>query len=160
MPRQRPGTSEQAVRTPELLLTAVKRKLCIQAFAMDLAASAENSVAPSFFSEQDNALVQAWPRAGWSWLNPPFSKLEPWVKKAYEESLLGTQTAMLVPAGVGANWFRNWVHGYGYVLLLNGRVTFVGHSKPYPKDLVLILYTPYGANGNDIWDWRREPERC
>ena len=48
---------------------------------------------------------------------------------------------MLVPAGVGSNWWKAWVHHKAYVFLLNGRITFVGQPTCYPKDCCLLYYT-------------------
>jgi hypothetical protein len=96
---------------------------------------------------------------GWNWLNPPFSDLRTWVQKALEESRQGAHTAMLVPAGVGANWWRDWVHTKARVLLLNGRITFVGHNQPYPKDCALLLYEPNVIPAYETWTWMDERHR-
>jgi phage N-6-adenine-methyltransferase len=159
MPRQQPGTSKQDVRTPKVFLAAVKRRLGIDSFIVDLAASQSNTIAKQFYSERSNALVQSWVFDGWNWLNPPFSDLRPWAQKAFEESRQGAHTAMLVPAGVGANWWRDWVHTKARVLLLNGRITFVGHKQPYPKDCVLLLYEACVIPGYEIWTWPNELQR-
>ena len=108
-----------------------------------------------FCSEADNALVQPWRTKGreWAWLNPPFADLGPWVENAWYESRIGVRFVMLVPAGVGANWWRDWVHQKTFVLLLNGRITFVGESMPYPKDCCLLVFGPDLAPGSDIWNW-------
>lgn len=159
MPRQQPGTSKQDVRTPKVFLAAVKHRLGIDRFIVDLAASKSNTVAKKFYSERSNALVQPWVFDGWNWLNPPFCDLKPWVQKAYEESGLGAHTAMLVPAGVGSNWWRDWVHSKARVLLLNGRITFVGHKQPYPKDCALLLYEPNVVPAYECWTWMNESQR-
>lgn len=152
MPRQRPGRSEQVVCTPVVFLQAVKARLGIDTFAVDLAASKENTVARRFYSKASNALVQPWTFDGFNWLNPPFGDLAPWVQKAYEESRKGARTAMLVPAGVGANWWRDWVHEKASVLFLNGRITFVGHDDAYPKDCALLIYAGHQPS-YEIWSW-------
>lgn len=175
MPRQRPGTSEQNVATPWPVIRAAERKLHISSFCWDLAADATNqkvsghdlcTVQRRYFTEADDALTQDWlatsddwEYAGtpWNWLNPPFARLNRWMEKCVTEAARGAHTAILVPSSSGSRWYRDWVHGYGYVLHLSGRVTFEGHTKPYPKDLDLILYTPWGANGSDVWPWREEP---
>ncbi len=159
MPKQQPGTSKQDVQTPKVFLSAVKHRLGIDAFIVDLAASKANTVAKQFYSERSNALVQSWVFDGWNWLNPPFGDIRPWVQKAYEESRKSAHTAMLVPAGVGANWWRDWVHGKARVLLLNGRITFVGHKQPYPKDCALLIYEPSVIPAYECWTWPDEMKR-
>jgi DNA (cytosine-5)-methyltransferase 1 len=154
MPQQKPGRSEQVVATPPEFLSAVKNRLRITEFAYDLAASAENSVAPRYFDEETNALSQDWYTIeGWLWLNPPYSNIEPWVAKAAAESRFGAQIAMLVPASVGANWWRDYVRKTAYITFLNNRIKFVGHEHLYPKDLALLLYTKYLQGGDCMWRW-------
>lgn len=170
MPRQRPGKSEQAVCTPVVFLRALKARLGIDHFAVDLAASRENTVAPRFYSKASNALLQPWHNhEGWLFCNPPFGDITPWVEKAFEERKLGARTAMLVPAGVGSNWWRDHVHEKSRVLLLNGRLTFVGHKQPYPKDCALLLYASFRdfdkyskdlTPGYSIWSWQQAKKKA
>ena len=158
MPKQKPGKSKQDYGTPPELLAAVKNRLKISGFALDIAATpGVNSVAPLCFCECHlDALApeQSWGRNGWSWLNPPYADIEPWVRKALDESEKGAHIAMLVPASVGSNWWYNWVEPYAYINYLNGRLTFVGEKAPYPKDCALLLYTPWGCRGSETWSWR------
>jgi phage N-6-adenine-methyltransferase len=157
-PKQKPGLSRQDYQTPPEFLEAVKSRLGIRAFAIDLAASAENTAASRFYSEADDSLKQPWTVGGWGWLNPPFARIEPWVQRAYDQSRIGARVAVLVPAGVGSNWWRDWVHGKALALMLNGRITFVGEPTCYPKDCCLLLYAPYVAPGYDVWSWPEQPK--
>jgi len=159
MPAQKPGRSRQDYQTPPEFLDAVKKRLFISNFSWDLAASAENSVTDGgYYDEEQNSLLQPWEdlpyQDGWLWLNPPFAILTPWVTKARLAALKGAQIAMLVPAAVGANWWRDWVHDKAHVLFLNGRITFVGADDPYPKDCALLLYTPFCFGGYECWNWK------
>jgi phage N-6-adenine-methyltransferase len=155
MPAQKPGRSEQVVETPEAFIKAVKTRLGVPNFAWDLAASKENAKAPAYWTEKDDSLSRPWsPIFGWSWLNPPYSDITPWVKKCWEEAQRGSQIACLVPASVGSNWWATYVHDKAYVTFLNGRITFVGHDSPYPKDLALLLYTPFLDGGSCVWKWK------
>jgi phage N-6-adenine-methyltransferase len=155
MPEQKPYRSKQDYGTPPEFLTAVKNRLCITKFVIDLAASKENAVAEIFYTEEDDSLGPIkWDWGGWAWLNPPFSRIEPWVAKAAKEASNGAHIAVLVPAAVGSNWWRDWVEAYAYQSFLNGRLTFVGETAPYPKDCALLLYTPWQFMGHEIWNWR------
>ena len=60
---------------------------------------------------------------------------------------------LLVPASVGSNWYAENIHGRALVLALSPRVRFVGHSGPFPKDLILAAYGK--ATGFDCWRWRK-----
>ena len=157
-PAQKPGRSVQNYRTSLPFLAAVRMLLKIDDFAIDLAADATNHVTTCYFDERTNALKQDWTwwtPHGWGWLNPPFADIAPWVEKA---ATSGNHIAMLVPASVGANWWKAWVHHRAKVLFLNGRLAFM-HDKPtwlYPKDCALLLYgSGLEQRPNyDIWTWR------
>lgn len=161
MPAQKPGRSVQEVCTPPEFIAAACHKLRIPQFAIDLAADESNTVAEHWFDEQQNSLIQPWSlytsEPGlWGWLNMPFGKIEPWVQKCYQEARKGAKTAALVPAAVGSNWWRDWVHRKASVLLLNGRITFVGHPTCYPKDCCLLLYETNRICAYDVWTWPEE----
>lgn len=158
-PRQKPGRSKQDVGTPEDFLQAVKDTLGIDAFYCDLAATDENRKAGLYLSPEIDALSVPWTfRDGWCWLNPEFSNIAPWVQKSYESAAHdGVHIAVLVPAAVGSNWWRDWVHDKADVRFLNGRITFDGHTQPYPKDCALLLYSPpsIACRGSyDVWTWK------
>lgn len=181
MPKQRPGKSRQDYQTPKELLFAIKKRLQIDEFEIDLAADDTNAVCTPYITEEMDSLVVDWPltEGGWCWLNPPFGDIEPWVAKAANASQNGTQVVMLVPASVGANWWRTWVEPYAYVSFLNGRLCFIPDwetrmvwseelnefggselvrefkSPPlYPKDCAVLLYSTWGFLGHEIWSWK------
>ncbi len=154
MPRQKPGRSKQDYRTPENFIEAAKRRLGIKEFAWDLAADEINTqCGDRFFSEADNSLVQNWDTLdGWLWLNPPFSDIAPWARKCNESH---AKIAFLVPASVGANWFRDYIDGHAQVLFLNGRLSFMETGELYPKDCILCLFGPEIIPGYEVWNWRK-----
>ena len=157
VPKQKPGKSKQNYCTPMKFIEAVHRALIIKEFAIDLAADSTNAVAVKYYSELDNALYHSWEGIeGWAWCNPPYSDITPWVKKASEECVKGTKIALLVPASVGSNWWRDYVHKKAQIYFLNGRLAFM-RDKPkwlYPKDCALLLYGEKVTPMYMIWNWR------
>lgn len=169
MPEQKPGRSKQNYGTPLNLLSAIKQRLRIADFTWDLAADASNSVCSNgrYFGldkDQDSLTIE-WAsnctpytdnmnHGEWLWLNPPFADIRPWAEKAYAESCMGAHIIMLVPASVGAGWWRDWVEGKSYQWFMNGRPQFIGGEGLYPKDCALVLYTPEGYKGNEVWTWK------
>lgn len=157
-PRQRRGRSKQNYQTPPEFLTAVKQRFGIRQFDIDLAAEPHNAACEHFYTEEDDALVQPWRVGnGWNWLNPPYADIRPWVHRAHQEMVREqASTLMLLPAGVGSNWFRDWAHEKAQVIFLNGRLTFVGCDTCYPKDCLLLVYQPAPtgiSRGYEIWTW-------
>ena len=164
-PAQVPGRSKQDYATPDNFILAVKRLLLIERFSHDFAASGENKKAPTFFDKEMDALsVPRWELtlrecgAMWGWLNPPFAHIAPWAKRCKETAEAGGHIALLVPAGIGANWYRDYVDGHARVLALNGRLAFMV-DKPkwlYPKDCILCLFGPTVTPGFEVWTWRKQ----
>ncbi len=157
MPAQKPGSSEQVVQTDHLLMRAVERRF--GALHVDLAATRQNTQCAEYIDKATDSLgvawAQNWPR-GRMWLNPEFNNIGEWAWKCARECLhlkKGGLILLLTPASIGANWFRDYVAPHARVIALNGRLTFVGHKQPYPKDCMLSVYgmTP----GFEVWDWRR-----
>lgn len=163
MPKQRPHRSRQTYATPWPFVHAVEALLGIDRFTMDFAADARNAKAHSFWTQRDDSLSKnsrewvAMCQGGWGWLNPPFTDIGAWAKKC---AMVGYHAkgavAMLVPASVGSNWFRDYVHGNAYVLALNGRIAFDPKNPKwgYPKDCMLCLYGHAPRTGFDVWTWK------
>lgn len=162
MPKQKPpGRSKQDYATPQSFIDALAVRYggpCL----FDLAASHSNAKAPFFFTEEDDALSKDWTKLGdhpslggkgFVFLNPPFARIEPWAcKLANECARLPRWTNMLVPASVGSNWFQQNVHGKLRFEPIP-RLTFVGETTPYPKDLGIVI-AGYGMTGYGFFDWR------
>ena len=162
-PTQKPGASAQDYATPDAFIQAVKRRLRIDRFSHDFAADGSNKQAPTFFDQETDALsVPRWELtlrecgAVWGWLNPPYADIGPWARRCLETSQAGGHMALLVPAGVGANWYRDYIHRRALVLALNGRLAFMP-DKPkwlYPKDCILCLFGPTVVADFDVWRWK------
>lgn len=110
--------------------------------AWDLAAGAENALAPLYFSEEQDSLEQDWSGLhGNLWLNPPYKHILPWARKCRETRLdLDARILLLVPASVGSEWFAEHAWGHATILFLRPRLTFAGEAMPYPKDCMLCAY--------------------
>ena len=152
--------SKQDYETPRDFLVAVGSHF--GPLAIDLACREDNAKAPRALTEERNSLSALWDheiREGEvAWLNPPFADIDPWVAKAAEWRFASARGArsrilVLVPASIGANWFRDHVIGHAFVWALNGRIKFVGAKDPYPKDCMLLEYGH--AIGFGVWEWRR-----
>jgi len=165
MPKQKPGRSKQTYGTPQVFIAAVVKRFGTLHF--DLAASATNAKADSYYTARQNALTCDWIagpkgeeyRASYTcWLNPPYSYLLPWIRKCDRERHLLTsgQILVLVPASVGSTWFRDWVWNKASVYFLDERISFIS-NQPYPKDLMLLRYRkPSLSTPITIWSWRAD----
>lgn len=162
-PAQRPHRSRQDYATPPEFLLAVARRF--GRLVWDLAAQDDTSVAEgSWFGpgspHGEDALVLSWANVcdrgrngdGWCWLNPPFATIGPWAEKCAIEMQRGARILLLVPASVGSHWYARHVVPYAHTLFLAPRLTFIGETAPYPKDLMLAVYA-HGLTGCSTWQW-------
>jgi phage N-6-adenine-methyltransferase len=87
------------------------RKLAdVAEFTLDVAACEESHVAERWYGRVENGLVQPW--HGYVWCNPPYSDIEPWVEKAWDEIVRDgvRRIAMLLPATrTEQPWWQKWV---------------------------------------------------
>lgn len=143
------GKSKQVVATPPRFVRAVEYKLK-ERFTWDLAATHENFKAPNYFSKGENSFLQKWHKLkGLLWLNPEYDDIESWAAKSFIESCQGARIVMLVPASVGSNWFRDYIHEKTRTIFVNGRIVFLGSTQGYPKDLILACFG--FRPGFEIW---------
>lgn len=159
------GQNTGNYRTPNVLRDAVIRLLGMP--EIDLACDASNQFGERGLREGEvDSLLEPWHElitpGQYGWLNPPFVNIRPWAKKCAFESdpdLVDepARIAFLVPAAIGANWYRNHVHQRAMVLALSGKRVPFDPSNPtwgYPKDLVLAVYG-LGYSGFDVFEWAR-----
>lgn len=116
-------------------------------WAWDLAASAENAVAPNFYTKQSDALS---PRNVWSdirgpmWCNPPYGRgIANWVQKAHQSMRQGADPiVMLLPARTDTLWFHQFIYDEPgvNVMFWQGRIKFVGAEWPAPFPSMLVSF--------------------
>jgi len=129
-------------RTPPTLFNRLNDRFH---FDCDLFADCENTLCDCYFSKDEpkgsihphsfqngddgvrvcmgNALEQNWPIARY-FGNPPYSNPEPYVKKAYAESLHMSTSVLLLPADVSTMWFREYCMKAAEWIIIEGRVKF------------------------------------
>lgn len=82
-------------RTPDELFADLHQEF---GFTLDAAASAENAKLPHYFDLERDGLASSW-KGERVWCNPPYSRVAPWVAKAWHEMENGCElVVMLLPA--------------------------------------------------------------
>lgn len=137
-------------RTPPALFAALDAEFCFQ---LDAAAAAHNALCRKFITEEQNTLETPWAdhltMPGYCWLNPPYSDITPFVKKAAAESLNQIGTVMLVPADTSVGWFKEAMATASEVRFITaGRLAFINPVTGKPvsgnnKGSMLIIWRPY-----------------
>lgn len=84
-----------------------------------------------------------------TFVNPPYSKVSDWYKKAHEEwSLGGKRVVMLVNATTDTIAFHKYVVGSAEVRFVKGRIRFIDPERPghkldsNPKPSLIIIFHP------------------
>jgi phage N-6-adenine-methyltransferase len=127
-------------RTPPDLLAECAELAGVDFFNLDVAASEANSIATGFYDMNGDGLMQPW--YGKVWCNPPYSDIEPWVRKAWSEARSCHRVVMLLPANrTEQRWWQDLVElprraGTLNVYFLAGRRRFdrPGWTKPAKGD--------------------------
>ena len=114
-------------------------------FTIDVAAGAHNTKCDWYFDEETNGLEQPWGGER-VWCNPPYSKIAPWIEKAWAEwngEWSPDVIAMLLPANrTEQGWWQDLVEPYlrdrrsdFRVEFLRGRLRFInpGDTKIRPN---------------------------
>ncbi|MCM6990584.1 phage N-6-adenine-methyltransferase [Enterobacter hormaechei] len=137
-------------RTPPALFAALDAEFCFQ---LDAAAAPHNALRRKFITAEQNTLETPWADymsiPGYVWLNPPYSDITPFVKKAAAESNNQIGTVMLVPADTSVGWFKEAIQTASEVRFITaGRLAFINPVTGKPvsgnnKGSMLIIWRPY-----------------
>lgn len=137
-------------RTPPSLFASLDAEFCFQ---LDAAAAPHNALCRKFITAEQNTLETPWVDyltvQGYVWLNPPYSDITPFVKKAAAESANQIGTVMLVPADTSVGWFKEAIQTASEVRFITaGRLAFINPVTGKPvsgnnKGSMLIIWRPY-----------------
>lgn len=79
-----------------------------------------------FFTVETDGINQSW-RARTIYVNPPYSDVGPWIRKAIEVARGGARIYMLLPVRTDASYHQELMYAATDILLLKGRLRF---SRP------------------------------
>ena len=109
-------------------------------FTLDVCATAENTKCRSFFTPEQNGLLQPW--EGVCWMNPPYGhEIGKWIKKAWDESQKGATVVCLIPSRTDTKWWHEYCMR-GYIIFLKGRIRFVNANGPAPFPSAIVIFPP------------------
>jgi DNA (cytosine-5)-methyltransferase 1 len=145
-----PPDQRDLCRTPPALFASLNAEFCFQ---LDAAAAPHNALCRKFITAEQNTLETPWADylnvPGYVWLNPPYSDITPFVKKAAAESINQIGTVMLVPADTSVGWFKEAINTASEVRFITaGRLAFINPVTGKPvsgnnKGSMLIIWRPY-----------------
>ena len=142
--------------TPDELFSVLNNEFH---FTFDAAANELNHKCPIY---SDDSLNLPWAPMT-VWLNPPYSRdlIQPFMEKAWKESLDGATVVALVRFDPSAKWFQQYVDGKASeVRMMARRVKFVGADSAYNFPTCVAVYRPVAEmelvkdTTYTLWDWK------
>ncbi len=93
----------------------------------------------------NDGLVDPWP--GCVFVNPPYSDIPAWLRKAHKESERGCTVVMLVPVRTATTYWRELVWPrISVILFITQRVTFPSYPREAPFGLCVLVFSPSDAS--------------
>lgn len=126
--------------TPEWLFQKLNK---IYNFTLDPAADHFNRKCAKYFTLDEDGLKQDW-KGETVFINPPYSKIYDWVKKAHTEALTNkTKSVAILPARTDTRWFHEYCLDGAVVseiIFIKGRLKFGEgkNSAPFPSMIVVF----------------------
>ena len=111
-------------------------------FTLDPCATKENAKCGTYYTEEENGLMQDW-GGETVFCNPPYGRaIKDWVAKCYEEGQRrNTTVVMLIPARTDTKYFHEYIYYKAKeIRFIKGRLKF-GDSKnsaPFPSMVVVF----------------------
>lgn len=141
-----PADQRDLWRTPPAIFASLDAEFCFQ---LDAAAASHNALCRKFITAEQNTLETPWADylnvPGYVWLNPPYSDITPFVKKAATESANQIGTVMLVSADTSVGWFKEAILSARKELLNGWQKTRHGLNHPPKKGRSVPTVNSYMA---------------
>lgn len=115
-------------------------------FNLDPCCTKQSAKCNSFFTQEDDGLIQDWGGCN-VFVNPPYGReIKHWIRKCYEESLKpNTVIVALIPARTDTSYWHDYIFGKAFdIRFLRGRVKFENingealNSAPFPSAVVVF----------------------
>jgi phage N-6-adenine-methyltransferase len=110
-------------------------------FTLDPCCTPESSKCYTFFTEEDDGLIQDW-KGHTVFMNPPYGRsLRHWIRKAFEEGLKeNTVVVALIPSRTDTRYWHEYCMKAKEIRFVKGRLKF-GNSQngaPFPSAVVIF----------------------
>ena len=138
------SSSSDGWETPQDLFDELNQRF---RFSLDPCATKENAKCKKFYTKKEDGLSQDWEGRS-VFMNPPYGReTSKWIKKAFDEHLLGAIVVCLIPARTDTKYWHEFIFPYAHsIKFIKGRLKFGGHknSAPFPSAIVVFAKTEKG----------------
>ena len=130
---QKPVTDVWA--TPQWLFDALNKEF---GFTLDPCSDGTNAKCPKFYTPRENGLLRDWGTET-VFMNPPYSEVDEWMRKAYGAAMEGATVVCLIPARTDTQWWHAYVMK-AEIRFIKGRLKFgdADNSAPFPSAIVVF----------------------
>lgn len=147
--KQSGGVNTDKVQTPTWLLHALEEEFGELSDPCPIEWCEDND--PCALAEDG-----VWSKDLVNYVNPPFSDISPFVRRAIQMYLSkGCKSVALVPARTESRWFHDLAFKYAAeIRFIRGRVKFDGFKRPSPEGVCLLMFTgPQPVSGPRVRSW-------
>lgn len=135
-------TSRNDYETPQSFFNILDQEFH---FTLDVCALPETAKCKRYFTPVDDGLKQDW-TGEVCWMNPPFSDIPIWVKKAYEEAQRGAFIVSLLRSkSCDTRFFHDYIMCSSEIRFVRKRIEFDGYHN-YPSvaiAVMIVVFRPY-----------------
>ena len=126
--------------TPQSIFDKLDKKYN---FTLDPCSTHSNAKCEKHYTIEEDGLSQSW--AGESvFVNPPYSNISDWVRKAhYESTENGATVALLIPSRTDTKYWHSYCMKAKEIYFVEGRLKFGGpaaaqNSAPFPSAVIVF----------------------
>jgi phage N-6-adenine-methyltransferase len=121
--------------TPQWLFDALNKEF---GFTLDPCCTPELAKCAKFYTMRENGLLRDWGTET-VFMNPPYSDVAAWMRKAYGAAQEGATVVCLIPARTDTAWWHEYAMK-SEIRLLRGRLKFgdAENSAPFPSAVVVF----------------------
>lgn len=125
--------------TPQATFDALDREF---GFTLDPCSTPENAKCPRFFTLGIDGLTQDW-SGEIVFMNPPYSAVRAWMRKAYQSAQRGATVVCLIPSRTDTVWWHRYAMK-GEIRFVRGRLKFGDSPNSAPFPSAVIVFRPQG----------------
>ncbi len=133
--------------TPQWLYDALNREF---GFTLDPCSDGTNAKCKRFYSYLDNGLLKDWGTES-VFMNPPYSEVDEWMRKAYGSAQEGATVVCLIPSRTDTQWWHEYAMK-GEIRFIKGRLKFgdAENSAPFPSAIIVFRPKAFRLESYDI----------
>ena len=121
--------------SPQWLFDALNKEF---GFTLDPCCTKDNAKCEKYYTMIENGLLRDWGQEV-VFMNPPYSEVAAWMRKAYGAAQEGAVVVCLIPSRTDTAWWHDYCMK-GEIRLLRGRLKFgdAENSAPFPSAVVVF----------------------